>query len=114
MTDVFRLPEALAAWGTADFISTLKREIEAFGALRLVLAQCLNGFGAVDDLITVMVLGADDGGEAIEVRMTLLYLVTETAYCCPVGQLEDKVHGACEMMVRIDKTGAEALFIISG
>lgn len=77
---MFRLPEALAAWGTAEFITTLKSELEALGEQRLVLAPCVNGFGTISDPITAMVLGVDDLGEAIEARIAFLYTVIEAAY----------------------------------
>lgn len=31
MTELLRLPKTLAAWGTADFITTLKREVVTSG-----------------------------------------------------------------------------------
>ena len=111
MTDVFRLPEALAAWGSADFITTLKREIETLDTLRLALTRRMNGFGAIDEPITTMVLRADDQGEIIEVRATILYTVTETVYRCPDCSGEDVVHGACEMTVLIDKRTAVTAFL---
>ena len=113
MTDAFRLPEALAAWSTEHFIATLKREVKVHSAVRAVLARCMNGFGTIDEPITVMVLGADDQGEIIEARITILYTVTETVYRCPDCSGEDVVHGACEMTIRIDKTSAEALFTVT-
>jgi hypothetical protein len=51
MTDVLKLPEALAAWGTPDFIPTLKREIETLNTLRWVLAKRMNGFGSIDAVV---------------------------------------------------------------
>jgi hypothetical protein len=111
MTDVFWLPKALAAWGTADFITTLKREVEMHSALRAALARRVNVFGAIDEPITAMVLGADDRGEAIEARITLLYTVAETTYCCPVGQMEQATHGVYEMEVRINKRSAVTTFL---
>jgi hypothetical protein len=111
MTGVSRFPEALAAWGTPDFITTLKREIEMLDTLRLALARRMNGFGAIDEPITVMVLGANDQGEIIEARITTLYTVTGTVYRCPDCTGEDVVHGACEMTVRIDKRTAAATFL---
>jgi hypothetical protein len=111
MTDVFWLPKALAAWGTADFITTLKREVEVHGVLRAALARRMNGFGAIDEPITVLVLGADDQGEIIETRITILYTATETVYRCPGCSGEDVVHGACEMTVLIDKKIAVATFL---
>jgi hypothetical protein len=111
MTDVFRLPEALAAWGTSDFVTTLKREIEMLDTLRLALTRRMNGFGTIDEPITVMVLGADEQGEAIEARITTLYTVTGTVYQCPDCSGEDVVHGACEMAVRIDKRTATVTFL---
>lgn len=111
MTDVFRLPKALAAWGTADFITTLKREVEVHSAVRAALARRMNGFGAIDEPITAMVLGVDDRGEAIEARITLLYTVTETVYRCPDCSAEDVVHGACEMTVQIHKSTAATTFL---
>ena len=57
MTDLVRLPETLAAWGTPDFVTTLKREIETLDTLRLALTRRMNGFGTIDEPITVMMLG---------------------------------------------------------
>ncbi|OGU20128.1 MAG: hypothetical protein A2580_03270 [Hydrogenophilales bacterium RIFOXYD1_FULL_62_11] len=71
----------------------------------------MNGFGCIDDPITVIVFGADDRGEAIEARITLLYTETETAYCCPVGPMEQATHEVCEMEVRIDKRTAVTSFL---
>ena len=110
MTDVLKLPEALAAWSTPDFIPTLKREIGTLDTLRWLLARRMNGFGSIDEPVTVMVLGADDQDEIIEARITLLYTVTATVYRCPDCSGEDVVHEACEMTVRIDKRTAAATF----
>lgn len=111
MTDVFRLHEVLAAWGTVDFISTLKREVGMHSVVRAALTRRMNGFGSIDEPITVMVLEADDQGEIIEARITLLYTVTETVYRCPDCSGEDIVHRACEMTVRIDKKTAMSTFL---
>jgi hypothetical protein len=111
MTNVFSLPEALAAWGTPEFIATLKREIGTLDALRLALSRRTNGFGTIDEPVAVMVLGADDQGEFIEARITLLDTVTGTVYRCPDCSGEDVVHEACEMTVRIDKRTAAATFL---
>ncbi|MEW5966119.1 MAG: hypothetical protein AB1720_03860 [Pseudomonadota bacterium] len=111
MTDVFRLPEILAAWGTVDFITTLKREVGMHGVVRAALARRMNGFGSIDEPITVMVLGVDDQSEIIEARITLLYTVTETVYRCPDCSGEDIVHGACAMTVQIDRRTAVSTFL---
>ena len=111
MTVVFRLPKALAAWGTAEFITTLKREVEVNSAVRVAPARSMTGFGAIDEPITVMVLGADEHGEIIEARITILYTVTETVYRCPDCSAEDVVHGACAMTVKIDKRTSESTFL---
>jgi len=58
-----------------------------------------------------MVLGADDQGEIIGARITLLYTVTETVYRFPDCSAEDVVHGACEMTVQIDKGTAVTTFL---
>jgi len=104
MTDVFRFPKALAAWGTADFITMLKHEVEVNSAVRAELALSMNTFGAIDEPITVMVLGADEQGEIVEARITILYAVTDCS-------AEDVVHGACEMTVLIDKRTAVTTFL---
>jgi hypothetical protein len=109
--DVFWLPKALAAWGTADFIATLKREVEVHSALHAALARSINVFSAIDEPITVTVLGADDQGEIIEARITILYTVIETVYRCPDCTGENVDHGACEMTVRIDKRTAATTFL---
>lgn len=111
MTDVFRFPKALAAWGTADFIAMLKREVEVHSTVRAALARSMNGFGAIDEPITVMVLGADEQCEIVEARVTIFYTVTETVYSCPDCSAEDVVHRACEMTVLIDKRTAVTTFL---
>jgi hypothetical protein len=108
MTDALKLPEALAAWGTPDFIPTLKREIETLNTLRWVLARRMNGFGSIDVPVTAMVLAADSHDAVIEVRLALFYTVIETEYRCPDCSGEAVVQEACEMTVRIDTRTAIA------
>lgn len=57
-----------------------------------------------------MVLGAEDKGAAIEARIAVLHMVTETPYCCPIGPIEQSTQCHAEMTVRIDKKTAEAVF----
>lgn len=114
MTDLFRLPESMAAWGREDFSTTLKREIISLGVLRLMLARHTNRLGSIDDPITVMVLGADERGEIVEARVSVLFTVTGTAYCCPVGHVEDSICCSCEVTMLIDKSNAEATFLTIG
>lgn len=111
MTDMSRLPESLAAWGGKDFSATLKREIMSLGVLRTLLARCINRFGAIDDPITVMVLGADDRGKSIEARMFILFSLVEMSYHCPVGHVADSVFCACGVTAHIDKSNAETTFV---
>lgn len=104
------LPEALSAWNTEAFVATLKREVEALEAQPLHLDRCQNGYGVLHDGVTVILLGATDRGSAIEARIAILYTVTETAYCCPVGPVEQSTPCHVEMMVRIDKATAGTTF----
>ena len=108
MNDIVKLPSALSAWKTASFAAVLKHEIEALGVAHIPLERW---DGTVDDDIVVMVLGAKDSGIHIEVRITILYTVTETAYCCPIGPIEQSSHCHDEMTVQIDKKTAKAVFL---
>lgn len=74
----------------------LKREVEVNSAVRAELARSMNGLGAIDEPITVMVLGADEQGKIVEARITI-YTVAGTVDSCPDCSAEDVVHGACEM-----------------
>lgn len=113
MSGKLELPCAMSAWNTDAFAAALKQEIEALGAAALGLDRCLTGFGVIDEAITVIVLGADDHGELLEARIIILFTVTETMYRCPDCSGEDVAQGACEMTVRITKSGAGAVLIPS-
>lgn len=111
MTNVLRLPKALAAYGTADFITTLKREICTYSVIRATLARTVSSFGSIEEPITAMVLGVDDRGGSIEARITLLYTLSETVYHCPDCSGEDAIQGTCAMTIQIDKITAVTTFL---
>ena len=108
MNDIVKLPSALSAWKIASFAAVLKHEIEALGVAHIPLERW---YGTVDDDIVVLVLGAEDNDTSINVRITILYSVTETEYCCPVGPIEQSSHCHDEMTVQIDKKTAKAVFL---
>lgn len=110
MNDLIELRQAFTAWNTEAFTATLKKEIEALGAVCLPLEGSLNTFGAVGDDISVMVLGVEDNGATIEARITVQCTVAETQYCCPIGAVEQCSPHHVEMTVRIDKKTASTDF----
>jgi hypothetical protein len=87
-----KLPIASAAWGTNDFSSKLKAEIESFDANALGLNQYATGFYTTTDEISVMVLAVEEKAGKVEARIMILFSVTEEAYVCPVGMETRTAH----------------------
>lgn len=102
------LPASLSAWGSSDFSSVLKSEIEALGSDGLSLVRCATVSGHFADEISVMILRMHDTEDVIEVKIGVLYTEIEPAYCCPMMPMEHS--SMCEMKITIDKSTAKTVF----
>lgn len=100
------LPEALAAWGTPAFQSTLKRELESQAAA-LPLQQGVAQGGAADGSnLAVSVFGAREDERAIHAEVGVFF--SEVVAGCNCGDDPMELHAYCVMHVSISKAGAGA------
>lgn len=105
---MIQLPDSLSAWNTADFKPALKRELEGLGPAGLPLQQGLSRSSyALDEPVTVVVMGADDEADAIRVRVGVFYSGIIAGCSCaddptPVEAMDEY----CELEIVIDKTTA--------
>lgn len=105
-----RLPDSLAAWDSAGFASTLKRELAALGPDALPLQQGLSTSSvALADGFSVMVLGTEADGARIVARVGVFYAGLVAGCNCaddptPVAPQPEY----CEVELIIDRVTAEA------
>jgi hypothetical protein len=107
---MIRLPDTLNAWNTPDFRQTLKRELERLGPAGLPLQQGLSASSyALDDPVTVVVIGADDEAEAIRARVGVFYSgIIAGCSCADDPTPVEAQNEYCELEIVIDKTSAVA------
>ena len=108
-----RLPFSSAAWGSEKFSITLKQEIESLDAETLGLNQYATGFYTTTNLKSVMVLGAKEDGDIVEVGIIIFFTVTEEAYVCPVGMETRSAHYQYEGIVSLNTVKTVASFQLS-
>jgi hypothetical protein len=107
---MIRLPDSLSTWGTADFRLALKRELETLGLAGLPLQQGLSASSyALDDPVTVVVMGADDDAQAIRARVGVFYSgIIAGCSCADDPTPVEAQNEYCEVEISIDKTTAAA------
>jgi hypothetical protein len=107
---MIRLPDSLSTWGTADFRLALKRELETLGPAGLPLQQGLSASSyALDDPVTVVVMGADDDAQAIRARVGVFYSgIIAGCSCADDPTPVEAQNEYCELEISIDKTTAAA------
>lgn len=102
------LHNSLKAWGTADFRTTLKNDLECLSVDQLPLQQGLSVSSYVADKpFTVIVLDATEQAEYILVKTTVLYSGVIAGCNCaddPTPVEEQNEH--CELLFEIDKCSA--------
>lgn len=97
------------AWGTSEFESVFKHEIEQLDAGQLPLQQGLKtGSYALDGKHKAMVIGVSEAADAIHVKAGIFYSGILTGCACaddptPVNQESEY----CVVQMRIDKRTAE-------
>lgn len=107
---MFSLPKSLAAWNTPDFAAVLKAELEAVDGSLLPLQQGLaHSSHTLTEGFTVMLLGASQGTDFLEVRVGIAYSGIIPGCACaddptPISELPEY----SELGIEIDRHGAEA------
>ena len=105
-----RLPESANAWGTPDFNTVLKREIEGLDAGQLPLQEGLSLTSHVaDSRHTAILLRAAEEGGVLRARVGLFYAgIIAGCSCADDPTPVDEVTEYCEMLLEIDLHTAEA------
>lgn len=105
-----QLRESLAAWDTAVFKSTLKRELEQLDAAALPLQAGLRLSSAVSDSpFEVMLIDTGEEDGRIAARIGVFYKgVIGGCSCADDPTPMDEYNEYCEIELRIDKTTADA------
>jgi len=111
---MIRLPTALNAWNSPQFMAVLKREIEQLDGGLLPLQQGLTASShALDDRFDAMIIGATEESGFIRARVGVFFSGLITGCSCaddptPVEPQSEY----CELLFAIDKATAEATVTI--
>ncbi len=104
-----RFPTALAAWPSAAFSETLKREIEALPPASLPLEQGLSGGNfPADDALSVSVLRAEEDGAFIRVRLGIFFSEINAGCSCGDEPLAQPAY--CEFRLMLSRETGEGEF----
>ncbi|HEY9199551.1 MAG TPA: glucosamine--fructose-6-phosphate aminotransferase [Gammaproteobacteria bacterium] len=104
---MIRLPNALRAWGSADFAATLKAELENFAANRLPLnGGATPGSYIADEPVTVTLLQSTETAAGIQTRVGVFF--TEIIANCSCGDEPVFQPAYCELRIDIDRITAAA------
>jgi hypothetical protein len=107
---MIRLPAALDAWNSPEFVAVLKREIDRLDGGRLPLQQGLTASSqALDDRFEAMIIGADDEAGFIRARVGIFFSGLITGCSCADDPTPvEPQNEYCELIFAIDKATAEA------
>jgi hypothetical protein len=104
-----QLPQALAAFGSPAFASTLKQELLALDPARLPLESATQQGGVVDTTnLDLTVLGARDEGDRLEARIGVFFAEIVGGCSCGDEPLCATAYG--QLLVTIRKSDATAHF----
>jgi len=109
---VARLARSVAAWDTPEFSATLKQELEQLGPAALPLQQGVTATSyALDDAISVMVIGARGEPDAIRARVGVFFAGIVAGCSCADDPTPVEAQSEyCELQVDIDRGSAHARF----
>lgn len=106
---MIRLTKSLNAWGTPDFNSVLKEEVEQMGAGQLPLQQGLSTSSyALDDKLNVLIISVSEKGGFIFAKIGIFYTGIIAGCSCADDPtpVEEQVE-YCEVQLDINKVTAE-------
>jgi hypothetical protein len=106
---MIRLSKSLNAWGTPDFESILKAEIEQMGAEQLPLQQGLSTSSyALDDKLEVRIIGVSEEAGFIRAKIGIFYAgITPGCSCADDPTPVEEQVEYCVVQLDINKTTAE-------
>jgi hypothetical protein len=106
---MIRLSKSLNAWGTPDFESILKAEIEQMGAEQLPLQQGLSTSSyALDDKLEVRIIGVAEEAGFIRAKIGIFYAgITPGCSCADDPTPVEEQAEYCVVQLNINKTTSE-------
>ena len=106
---MIRLTRSLNAWGTPDFVGTLKAEIEQLGAEQLPLQQGLSTSSyALDDKLNVRIISVSEEASFIRAKVGIFYSgITPGCSCADDPTPVEEQVEYCEVQLDINKITAE-------
>ncbi len=109
-----RLTKSLNAWGTPDFIGTLKKEIEQLDAGQLPLQQGLSKSSyALDGKFSVMIINTSEEAGFVHAKAGIFYSgIIAGCSCADDPTPVDEINEYCEVQFDIDKKTAETTVIL--
>lgn len=104
------LQDALKAWNTDHFATTLKKELEKLRSDVLPIAHVIAQGNKLDDSdLGVIINGVSDTPGQIQVKVGVFFAeVIDCVTCCGGNGMHDEAY--CELEVTIDKASGEASF----
>ena len=106
-----QLSNVIKHWGTPLFDLALKSALENMPVGMLPLHQATTQGGIVDDSdISASILGSDEHDDVIRVRASIFF--TEIVAGCNCNDPPIETNGHCLLETIIEKTSAEACFIV--
>lgn len=104
-----QMTRALAAWGSPDFKTVLKQEIETLGAGQLPLQQGLSTSSyALDTQLSAMIIDVIEAAECLRVKAGIFYTgIIAGCSCADDPTPVDENAEYCVVQLVIDKTTAE-------
>ncbi len=108
---MLQLTDSLQAWGSSDFETVLKKEIQKLDHSMLLLQQSLSQSSHVSDTkISLVILKASESRDSICVKAGIFYAGIIAGSCCaddPTPISENTEY--CEVLIAIKKTTADAV-----
>ena len=111
---MIQLKKALSVWGTEEFESILKRDIEQMDVKQLPLQQGLSSSSyALDNNIKAIIINVTEEANIIRVKAGVFYTgVISGCNCADDPTPVDEQSEYCEVQIDINKVTAEAIIIL--
>jgi hypothetical protein len=107
-----KLSQSLQHWGSEEFDTSLKQELEQLRADVLPLKEAIDPDNYVIDFdLGVSIINANEKNDKIHAKVGVYF--AEEVSCCSCGEGAPTEEAYCEMDVVIDKQSAEASFSVA-
>ena len=103
------LPDTARAWGTPEFRALCKQELRTQAASLPLDAGLARSSRVLDDSLEVLVLGASEAGERLDLRVGVVYSGCSAGCGCADDPTPlDETTEYCELLIQIDRASGAA------